>query len=177
MDEAKDILILRYLEGELTATEKAAFEAELRQDEKLQKDLKAYQALIHGVKQQERAKMKMKVAAIGAGLGAASLIKYQPKPPSGGANFIGKAFKFFLATGGIAVVGSLVLIYLDKFPFEHPSVEIIKEKLIEIEQGQVTHIDTIYRTIEVQHIENDTILYGQEEYDNYMKELEGQAYE
>ena len=177
MNEGNNILILRYLNNELTASEIIAFEEALRKDISMQQALEEYTLIIKGVKQYERNKTKANIAAIGATIGATKFVKYAPTPLTSGGGF-GKVFKFlfkiFFTLLPIAVLFSLVLIYLNKFPIQHPAVKTIQEQLIKIEQSSVVKIDTVYHTIESNQVLIDTVLYGEEELEQF---LEGEKYE
>lgn len=173
MNEQQNILILRYLNGELSKEDKASFEERLSHDKDLQLAIKEYKQIVEVVKVKERQKLKTTIGAIGAGIPAKELESYQPKfpPPSNTSSWIDiiKSILFFLFVIGAAC---LALIYFNQFPVEHPAVETIREKLIQLDKTTTVRTDTVYQTIENGQITTDTVIYGREEVIEFLEELE-----
>ena len=167
MKEDQNIAILRYLNGELTASEQLAFEEELRKSESLQKEVESYKSIVKGIKHQERKKMKSNVAAVGANVAVDGFKNYHPEIPPGGegSSFMGNLFKFLFFSTLISVVVSAYLIYQNKFPIEHPIIDEIQQKMMES-----VKIDTVWHTIEVPVGTTDTIIYGEEELKQFIEE-------
>lgn len=180
MDEQKDILIQRYIDNDLSESERADFERQVQSDPELAEALKVYQSLVKSVQSHERAKMKAFVAGIGSQMGAGDMEDYSPKKPpkpNGGGSSIGgilRSLIFFATAIGLAL---LALIYFGRFPFEHPVIKKIEEKILLMEDSMYYRIDTVYQVIEVENIGKDTIIYGVEETEEYLESLKGEEYE
>lgn len=179
MDEQKDIIIQRYLDNDLSESERADFERQVQSDPELAETLKVYQSLVKGVQSHERAKMKAFVAGIGSQMTPGDMEDYSPKKPpkpNGGGSSIGgilRSLFFFLAVMGIAF---FALIYFEQFPIEHPAVEKIEEKIKQLEEGSTYRVDTIYQVIETDKITRDTTFYDEEEAKEFLKKLDEGEY-
>lgn len=173
MNEQKNILILRYLNGELSEEEKVVFEAQLSVDEDLHNTLLEYQRIVRVVQIKEREKLKSEIAAIGASVAPKDLEAYKPKypPPSNSSSWIDimKSLLFFTV---VILIACLALIYFNQFPVEHPAVKKIREKIIHLDEQTTFKPDTIFQTIESEIILKDTTIYGKEELIEFLDELE-----
>lgn len=173
MDEQENILILRYLNGELSEVEKVAFEARLSADEKLQNTLLEYQRIVRVVQMKERENLKGAIAAIGASLAQKDFEDYKPKypPPSNSSSWtdILKSLLFFIT---VILLACFALIYFNQFPIEHPAVKRIREKIIHLDESTTFKTDTVFQTIESEIILKDTTIYGKEELIEFLDDLE-----
>ncbi len=173
MNEQQNILIMRYLNGELTKEEKSAFEDRLLHDTALQKDLNDYRQIVQVVIEKERESVKDNIAVIAASIKPNELKDYKPQfpPPSNSSSWedIIKSILFFAF---VITTACLALIYFNQFPIEHPAVEKIREKMILLDQTTTIRTDTIYQTIENGKITTDTVIYGKEELIEFLDELE-----
>jgi len=155
MDEEREILVIRYLAGELQGEELLRFEALLQSDEELQLLVKEYSSIGSGIQSFERKNVK---AEIGAIIGTVSPADIQQYPPQSNSffKFIKKLFKTVIGLGVVAGAVSVVLIGLNKFPVKNKYTEKVKQTLITVEQatGESVHLDTVFHTVYV----TDTIV-------------------
>lgn len=160
MEENKHILFDNYLNGSLKPSEKQAFESELQTNAVLAEEFKVFKALVAGIKQHEKQALKATLVGVEAAVLAKGLSSYKPtnNPPgggggsgAGGGNIAGKFLSWVSGLTFVAAAVSGVLIYLDKFPVEHPLVDKVEEQFQQIEQ-QLQYeytVDTVIRVIEV----------------------------
>ena len=173
MNEQQNILIMRYLNGELTKEEKSAFEDRLLHDTTLQKDLNDYRQIVQVVIEKERESVKDNIAVIAAGIKPNELKDYKPQfPPPSNSSSWADIIKSILFFAFVITTACLALIYFNQFPIEHPAVEKIREKMILLDQTTTIRTDTIYQTIENGKITTDTVIYGKEELIEFLDELE-----
>lgn len=174
MDKDRNILIQRYLDDDLSKAERLAFEQELIKDPALRDELEKYKMLIQGVQAHERAKMKAVVAGITSQIPKSEVEEYSPKKPPkpGGGSSIGGILRSLIFFASIMGVAFFALIYFGQFPFEHPAVEKIQEKIIQLEKSTSVHVDTVTTVIETDKVDKDTTLYDSEEARKFLEELE-----
>lgn len=173
MNEATNIRIIQYVNGELHGEDLRQFEKELEANPHWQKEIDAYREIIAGVKLSERKKMKVAIASGISSVGVKELKDYQPSkniPPKnsgGGSNFFGNLFRLAFIVLPIVAAG---LIYFDKMPIEHPVIDKAHDAMHEITIEE--KVDTIYHVIESEYVEKDTIIVNVEDANRYLKELE-----
>ncbi len=170
-DQELDILILRYLSNDLNAEEKAVFEKRMSSDESIQKAVNTYATIEKGINIYAKSELKLKLQKTHSLLeNTKSFKNYKPSiKPGGGFSVTGFIMKIFL----VLVVVTVVLIYFDKMPIEHPFLKEVKQKLDNIKiQKQVLVKDTIWHTIKSTKMTKDTVYIStQEEMDAFQKEL------
>jgi hypothetical protein len=180
MSELKQILILRYLDDDLSASEKIAFEKSLLLDTELAKELAIYQGIIQGVQIHEKRQLKNNLAKIEASISQNEFKTYEPKQEEAKVKTsIPKAaiIRLIILLSILGFILSFILIFLNKFPIKHPAIDKIHEKLIYYDTLNNHKVDTIYHTITSEHVEKDTILYGEQELLNFMENVDSATFE
>lgn len=152
-----DIRILRYLNGEMTASEITSFEERLSLDVALKQKVAAYKKLEEGVKKYGKDQMKADLlAAQTSVIGTKSLGNYKPSINGGGGFNI---FSFLVKTLIIGSIASAILIYLNKMPFKHELFETVHEKMHVYDTLFEVKYDTVWHTVPSQKVKKgDTII-------------------
>lgn len=152
-----DIRILRYINSEMTASEKAAFEERLSLDVALKQKVAQYKQLEEGVKKYAKDEMKADLlAAQTTVIGAKGLQNYKPSI-NGGSGF--NMFSFLAKVFVLGGIASAALIYLNKVPFEHELINTVHEKMHSYDTLFEVKYDTVWHTVPNSKVKSgDTII-------------------
>ncbi len=166
-----DILIQRYLDGELNATEKTAFETSMSGDESIKKAVQEYILIEKAVKTFAVSQIKIDLQKAHKTVSKTkSFNNYKPSLNAGGGFNIFSFLTKIILLGGIV---SVVLIYVGKMPVEHKLIEELNEKMHSIDL--TIKQDTVWTTIKSTGVaKGDTVLIrNQAELDKWKKENKG----
>ena len=148
MDEEKEILVLRYLAGELRDEELLHFEAMLKSDDAIQILLNDYSIIGSGIQAFERKNVKVEIAAIIGTIPPSEVQQYNA-PSNSFIHVLKKIFKTTFGFGLVAGAVSIVLIEIDKFPLKNEYTLKVKQTLSTFVQATEasTHVDTVFHTV------------------------------
>jgi len=152
-----DILILSYINNEMTAEEKTAFETRMSNNENLKQTVEEYTTIKRGINKFAKQDLKAEIIAIElTTLKTNSLSNYKPSINGGGGFSFGKfLFKSILSIS-LIVIG---LIYFDKLPIKHPVIETLNKNMHNIKVEKQIEIDTVWHIIKTNKVsKGDTIL-------------------
>lgn len=167
-----DIRILRYLNSEMTASEKAAFEERLNLDVALKQKVAAYKKLEEGVKKYGKKQMKADLlAAQTAVITSKGLENYKPSINGGGGFNI---FSFLVKILVLGAIVSSVLVCINKVPFEHEIINTIHKKMHSYDTLFEVKYDTVWHTVPSQKVnKGDTVIIrNQKELEQFKNEYQ-----
>lgn len=151
MNEETELLILRYISGELSVDEIIQLKNIIAKDDSARKLADEYLQIQQGIIQYERQQVKTDIAAMLATIPPQDIKDY--KSSFAKSNFIHKIWswiKSILTLFLIASIISVVLIYAGYFPIKNKYTAIIAKKLQHIEEyvpKETIITDTVFHTI------------------------------
>ena len=168
-----DILIIRYLNEDMTTEEKAVFEKRMSNDEALKASVEEYKTISKGINVFAKNEMKADlILAQSAMLKSNTFKDYKPSINGGGFSFLGFTVKLIL----LSLVVTAGLFYFDKINYEHEYIDVVKDKMEEIEEQFKIEMrqDTIWKTVRSTKIQSsDTVfIHNQSELDSFYNEIE-----
>ncbi|MGB1247326.1 MAG: hypothetical protein ACPG4Z_00465 [Chitinophagales bacterium] len=172
MNEQDHIAIIDYLDGNMSPKQQAVFEKRLQEDAVLKTACDEMCVTLKGVTEYSRAAMKSSLVAIHTSLATANqFAKYNPSGGAAGGATVGSVIGKIFGLTIIVAIASVVLMYFDKFPIEHPFFDKVQEKVMIIDSLETSmQVETIYHEI---YVPAGTLEEGQEGLIIYEDEIEG----
>jgi len=168
-----DILIQKYINNDMNASEKTAFEKRMSSDEAIKNEVNLYLEITKGVKQFVRNEIKVDLQKAHAAVSnSKGFKKYKPSINNGlGSKFIGFFVKIFV----LVTIASLVLVYLNKIPVKHKYINQLNERLHSFDTIFEIKYDTIWKTVPSNNSlkpEDTVYIKDQQELDAFEKQIE-----
>lgn len=180
MNELKQKLLLRYLDKDLSASEKKAFEELLLVDSDLSNELAVYESIIQGIQVHERKLLKANLNNLAQSISPNEFEAYKPEEETPASKpFISKEaiIRLLVLLCFFGFIISMILIYIKKFPVKHPIIDKIHNQIIYYDTLNSIKTDTIFRNINGDYIQGDTILYRDSEIQDIKKNEGGGVFE
>lgn len=157
-----DIPILSYLDGEMNAEQKNAFEISMSKNEILRQTVAEYKIITSGVKDFSKKQMKADLLkAQTRVIAAQSLENYKPSiNGSGGFNIISTLVKLLILGG----LGALAFIYFSEKPKNNEILQDVYNKMHSFDTIFETRYDTVWTIIPTEGVKpGDTVIIRNDE--------------